>query len=85
MKIIHVVGPSFRDNINDTTIQNDNYMRYLSYDIFDKIYNDIFFSYKINKINKNDTSKLLLVPISSGQFATFAISRRRSLCSSDCT
>ena len=67
--IIHTVGPSFRDNINDTTIQNDNYMQYLSYNTFNKIYNDILHIYNDN--NKDKDKKLLLVPISSGLFATY--------------
>lgn len=67
MNIIHTVGPSFRDNItSDDTY--DNYIKYLSYKTFNKIYNNIYDKYWVKSTG---TRKLLLVPISSGQFATY--------------
>ena len=68
MYIIHTVGPSFRDNINNVT-SYDDYIQYLSYTTFNKIYKDILYIYNVN--NTDNKKKLLLVPISSGEFATY--------------
>ena len=60
IKIIHVVGPNFSG-------KNQDYLdKYLTYTTFNKIYNDIT---KVYLEKKNDSAKLLLVPISSGLFA----------------
>ena len=60
IKIIHVVGPDFSG-------KNQDYLdKYLTYTTFNKIYNDIT---KVYLEKKNDSAKLLLVPISSGLFA----------------
>jgi hypothetical protein len=69
--IIHTIGPSFRDYINNTTINNDDYIKYLSYDTFNKIYDDILHIYNDNNKDKDKNKNLLLVPISSGLFATY--------------